>query len=482
MKSALKEMLATLRTPRHPHYQSLLDFPLIDAAALSDRLGLASNGRRRGEIGEPAPESHGLDNVEQQIVTEIDNAKTRAHGQFLDHSTTLAQRLANLDLRLFVTQIKEAALATQADFKTAVNQGKDDLYIARQRLLESDQELKDFRDYHQLGRPARLPGSRLLTVGITIFVFALEAYLNGSFLGEAHAFGLLGGYIEAAAVAFINVVTAFLLSWTCLGFAIHRNPAVRIVALALFIAYALAVLALNLGFAHYRDLLVNTMSDTAPLIALQRFLTDPFGIVDIKSWYLFILGLVFWVIALYEGRRMDDPYPGYGDLNRRHEDAVRGYREIKEDVYEELRELRDDLADAMEGAKRELNSRRSERAAVNESRHRLTNGFQQHLAHLEQLANHLMSVYREANAEARRRCGQRPPPQRFNERWVMTQPQYGVPSQEDPRSLDDLVQEGIGELDHVIARTNEQYEEAIKQFQTIDQLMSSQDRAHGTAT
>ena len=39
--------------------------------------------------------------------------------------------------------------------------------------------------------------------------------------------------------------------------------------------------------------------------------TDPFGLIEFQSWLLFVLGVVFSIVALIDGLIMRDKYPGY---------------------------------------------------------------------------------------------------------------------------------------------------------------------------
>src|SRR5262249_60611834 len=48
----------------------------------------------------------------------------------------------------------------------------------------------------------------------------------------------------------------------------------------------------------------------------QRFARTPVCFDDVFSWILVVLALVFGIFASYKGYRFDDPYPGYGELDR----------------------------------------------------------------------------------------------------------------------------------------------------------------------
>ena len=306
--------------------------------------------------------------------------------------------------------------------------------------------------------------------GVLSILFIVEAALNGGFLGEAHQFGLLGGYTEAISVAFLNVFTAFLIGWFLLPCLLHRSWIAKLVAAVILIPYFIFISVLNLGFAHYRDILVNTLSADAAQLVLQNLITDPLGITDVKSWMLFILAMVFWVIALFDGFRMDDPYPGYGPLGRRHEDAVNEYSSIKAELYDELASYRDENADAMERAKRELGNSRSESLAINTSRRKLHGGYVRHLKHLEQAGNELLTIYRHANSAARRSADKGNPPRRFEEPWSLSASMPEEVPEINLKDLDSQVQQTVSRLDELIRDVHRSYDDALAQFDRIDQL------------
>jgi hypothetical protein len=51
--------------------------------------------------------------------------------------------------------------------------------------------------------------------------------------------------------------------------------------------------AFNLLVAHYRGALGGDMPETAHIQAGLAFVANPFGIIDVKSWLLVGLGLLF---------------------------------------------------------------------------------------------------------------------------------------------------------------------------------------------
>ena len=53
-----------------------------------------------------------------------------------------------------------------------------------------------------------------------------------------------------------------------------------------------------------------------------RLLNSPFGLTDFSSWMLVLIGSLFALIALFDGLKSDDKYPGYGAVVRKLKDAL----------------------------------------------------------------------------------------------------------------------------------------------------------------
>jgi len=76
-------------------------------------------------------------------------------------------------------------------------------------------------------------------------------------------------------------------------------------------------------------------------LAWQRFALNPVGFDDVFSWILVVLALIFAIFAAYKGYGLDDPYPGYGVLDRelearraRYETAKAEYCRLGDQVFD----------------------------------------------------------------------------------------------------------------------------------------------------
>ena len=127
---------------------------------------------------------------------------------------------------------------------------------------------------------------------------------------------------------------------------------------------------LNLTLAHYREAAGSFVSDAGQEV-LVRLRTNPLGIMDVKSWLFFGIGMLCSLIAFGDSYLIFDPYPGYGMLEKRRAAAYEAYIARKNELIATLLSIRDEAIEILEEANRDLSVRRSEHDAILEGRTRL---------------------------------------------------------------------------------------------------------------
>ena len=212
------------------------------------------------------------------------------------------------------------------------------LYQAKENEGRALKHLRWFQQKHGLHyRAAAYPESPVYHFA-TVAALALVEWVSlSSFYAEGSDFGLLGGVVIAMALSLVNISLA-VLAGSLLRYVNHQSARRRRLALtaaaALYGCFALVTLAA----AHYR-VATNDIAQAQPAasagagqamptfasdadqwraakLAWQRFAGNPLGFEDVFSWILVVLAVIFGIFASYKGYRLDDPYPGYGELDR----------------------------------------------------------------------------------------------------------------------------------------------------------------------
>jgi hypothetical protein len=344
------------------------------------------------------------------------------------------------------------------------------LYQAKENEGRALKHLRWFQQKHHLHhRAAAYPESPIYHFAVVAALAVVEWISLATFYAEGSDFGLLGGVLIAMALSLVNVSLA-VLAGSLLRYVNHESARRRRLALtAASVLYACFALV-TLAAAHYRvatnDIAQaqSTVSATtaAPLppsvatdvdqwraarLAWQRFAGNPVGFEDVFSWMLVVLAGVFGVFASYKGYAVDDPYPGYGELDRElkrrralYEAAKAQYSQLVDHVFDRtLQEQAHLLAEIKSNIEyyQQLSSRTEDQRRT----------FIRDAAELQDACNIVLKGYRQTNMRVR----VSPTPGYFNDSVT-----FGYQLVKPPA--------GISESEEWLARS---YENAMKEFSEI---------------
>ncbi len=364
----------------HHDYRAGADlFSSLNTDKIARDMEIEEKGASRGERDQPPSNQKGLDELELAIIERVQDEKRSAHQLFEDQLQLYAGRIGDLNFEEQFGLLQQANASSLSDFKGEIAIGLDTLHAKRTDLREATKELEKFRTKHRLERVARLQeGSwHWFKVSLVVFLFVFETYLNGIFLAKGSDQGFLGGVTEAFAFSSLNIGVALLCAIFCARQVTHRNFARKLVGAVSIMAYVCFAFALNLLLAHYREI-SGSFIDGAGRVAISRLWQNPFGLSEVQSWMLFMVGLLFSVVAFIDGWYFLDPYPGYAGVEKRRRKRRDDYTGTKTDLIDRLKEVRDDHNEKVGDILRELGSRRKEHSAILASRSRLLSVFNEH--------------------------------------------------------------------------------------------------------
>ena len=298
--------------------------------------------------------------------------------------------------------IHEAQQEAVADFHSIRQTRHSAVHGARQKRQKQLEDFARFKKENRIQREPSYPSTRkkVLMYGIAAFLVLLESVLNGAFLSV----GAEGGFVEGAgialAISLVNVVVPLIFFGPISRHLAHVHLGKRLVAGALTGVYAVVIFALNLGVAHYREVSAELAPDVGQRV-VERLQTDPFALADAQSWLIFAIGLMFSAIGFWEGRKMDDGYPGYGNVHREAESAKEAYEDEVEEVSLELTEARSKALDRIKEVVHDLKEAPRRQAAIRRRLEQWIADFDAHATALDEAGRHMVREYREANLEAR---------------------------------------------------------------------------------
>ena len=470
--SAIARIRALLRQPTHHYRPATTIFLDLNVDRIADEMQLAARGTERGAQNRPTSDAQTLDDVEHQIVERIEAHKQDSHTIYLDHLHTYDERVTALSFEERFATIQQAAPEAVGDFRAEATVGRDELFVLRRRLNESEIERERFRARHRIERPARLasPGKIILKIGVLAILFITEVVINGSFLAKANIGGLLGGAAQAVTFAALNILASFFWGMVLIRLINRRNFFLKLIGLLSFLAYLAFAIALNLTLSHLREIppAVAVSGDVGEVV-LHRLLTAPYALTDINSWIFFSIGLIFSLIAMADGLMFFDPYMGYAGLERRWVEATKQFASARSELIERLRDIREDATEVMNEAARDLSVRRSEYDSLLQGRGRLAQRFSQHQNQIEQAGRALLEIYREANRRARAT----PAPDYFAKAYAMDRIVYsgGDPDPSARENLRKMIADTQELLTRQIKAIHEAFDGAVRTYREIDELL-----------
>ncbi|TPI62525.1 nicotinamide mononucleotide transporter [Mesorhizobium sp. B3-1-3] len=466
---ALDKLRNKLMETHHDYRVAADIFPSLNVDKIASDMGLVDLGSARGGQDQPSSSSKVFDEIEHSVVERVQDEKKAAHQTLEDQLHLLSGRIANLGFEEQFGLLQQITTSSLSDFKGEIAVGLDTLHARRTDLHEATKELIDFRKKHRLERVARLQKgtSHFLRVALLVFLFLFETYVNGSFLAKGNDQGFLGGATEAFAFSFVNIGSALILAIFCVRLVTHRSFTVKLFGIGSILLYAVIALGINLLLAHYREV-SGTLADGAGSIAIQRMRHNPLGLEEVRSWMLFLVGLIFSIIAFIDGWFVLDPYPGYAGAEKRRRDRRDHYTNTKSDLIDRLIELRDTYNSKFDDVLKGLGGRRREHAAILASRARLLALFNEHQDQLERCCNLLLSKYREANIRARKT----PPPKHFSQPFKLQKSKPVVYSDGEMRDTDlsssiAAAQQALGEQ---MRELGKECEAGIEKYRDLDKL------------
>ena len=447
---------------RSEPFRASMDDPFIqiDRQKASASLKLRERGAEQGALELPRATMETLDVVEADIAAFIQDHFERGQIDAANSIRTYDSRLGGLALIANLSSIRTQAHIALGDFKAEVVNRRGRLANSRDAIIDSYAELRDFRNENGLKRPAHDAPPAISTYGTIAVCWLAETVANSMLLRLNDSMGWLGGIVAAAIVGAINVFVAAVvgrLVWPSVNRRVAGARALSWIGIGVWVALTVTW---NLLAAHYRDAKAAGLTDpeTAALSMLGS------GLDSMYSYGLLAAGLIFAITAATAGYRMDDPFPGYGAVSRRHLKRCYDYVADIEDATDELSAIRDDAIGEATDVRMELSRQQAQRDQILAGRYAFRRRYDEYSEQLEATANALFQEYRSANRAAR----STEPPSRFDVPWALPRvPLPQAPGEDIPRTA---IDEAEADLEQAVVQISTAFDEAIDSFEPLDEL------------
>ncbi|SAL83424.1 hypothetical protein AWB67_06403 [Caballeronia terrestris] len=315
---------------------------------ISQELNLRCEARRLAEAGSSAMLGSG---VEAAIVARVDKGRHVHIENAGRRAIYLGEQLALHDVAMLVEDALQSETTFAAKADVLLDQARPALNLLSDRASRAETDLQSFREMHGITWSAKYPkgGQKVLHIVLVLVLVTIEAVLNSSFFATGLDTGLIGGFLQAAVLALLNVGVAFVFGLALIRNVSHRKTARKLLGIASLVAALLSMLGVSFAIAHFRGALVADLPSPEK-VALATLLQTPFGLDDIQSWVLVCVSLFFAGFALVEGFRMDDRYPGYGKRDRDFLAAKIAYETRLSAMRRKIEEIKCGVTDALDKA------------------------------------------------------------------------------------------------------------------------------------
>lgn len=475
-----KDIKAALGSNREQVPPTILVFPTLDKEQIARKLSLEERAREAGMHEQPPGDATASDRSEHDCLAEIEQRAQKSlqeyHSQLELYDARIRRAAVSVDQRVMIEAAGRGALS---DFDALTIDDLNHLHLIKQEVEGRHAELEDFRRVHQLRRMPNTVSVRekLFRSIIVAILIVLESLINGSMFASGSEAGLIGGISQALVLSLLNVGSALLFGFFVLPQLVHRSIARRLLGAAALPVYLIAVLAINLFIAHFRDAFIAHAGQVDMPSLLDQLARHPFVLADANSLVLCALGIGLNIVALIDTIGFDDLYWGYAQVGRRYKEASARFAAEKSHSLDGLMGRRDAAINHMADLINTLRSLEYDAELALQGRTRLHADFTAHLDHLAAAYESLILHYREANERAR----QTPPPAYF--RRSPGRPAFlQAPALPGPPPFDTSERRlAIQRMEHYIEAINTEYSRRIGEYDTLAALTARAVPQHAPA-
>jgi len=374
-----------------------------------DRLGIEA-----GEKELPPTNATSYDANESKIILKFKDELSESYRKAKEKTEGLNIRVSKIDINPDFQNIENLPEKIKKQAASLINEFNNRLITIKETRDQLSHDLKEFQSANDLSSLPDYPESKFLSITILVAIAFIESIGNGYFFAKGNEFGFLGGYTQALIVASANVAFAFFWGYLAVPNMNSVNKTKKYLGIISIPTYLLIAISFNLFVAHYRDEL-SLSFEGANFRAISAFMETPFFLKDFDSFILFFIGLIISIVALIDGYKFDDKYPGYGRIYRRYKEAEKKYHQCCFNIVKSLHNLKNqslkELQDLYENSQKDY----THLNILLSNKNKLINLYEEHYRHLEGVCDVVLKHYQHANKASRKT----PPPQYFDGNFSM---------------------------------------------------------------
>ena len=452
-------------------------FEQYDFDDLKEELNINALAKLQARENRPPTDSQYFDVNEQKITTffadKLSAVKQEIYKKVASYDH-MAMRVS--DISTILAEAKYASEEFIQNITTFQEGAKQRIKDVKHEYNVRRSDLEKFKHKNSITREASYPNSKILYIGIIMLILLSETSLNAYFFAKGNELGLIGGAAQALIISLINITFAFFLG----GYLVkklnlvRKAPVLKYGVLTALIVGFIAILFFNLLVGHLRVQL-GIDPDNAYVNSIITFAQNPFGLNEFDSIILVLVGLLSFLIAFTDFYKMDDEYPHYGDLDRKYQEALMDFSELKENLLHEIERSSSSILNKLETRQMTAKVIMQELMEVPIFRQKLQDHFKEYYHYLNNTYNAMLGLYREVNNDNRTDDA----PAYFRERAELREDHVIVIV--DDKFKNDLVQyqTAVLELPHIIGEQKLKINSTLRDVITALENESETDEKHG---
>ena len=447
----------------------IMDFSSVDHEKIKTDLTLEARGSVRGAANEPSSDAAALDEIELEIVNTVSKLKNEAYEDFSKQVSAYDGRLARLDLRTIVPEIKTMLNDADADFSAEVRKDNNHVHAKKREFVAVQEAYEGFRKEYGIRRLAEPEKSPILAIAILGAIFIAETVANSGFFSATHPGGLFGAVFEAAAISAINLATGFVLGILPLRYLQKPSFLWKLSMLPVALALICLALGFNLFAAHYRDAFASISPEAenfipqASALAFEKMTTSLYKLAGFQSYLMVLVGLLIVFYATFKGFTWLDPFPGYGAVYKRYLSRLREYLSMIDDLIRSLQDRKDRAVQELRESISDIRRRDEEYGVVVSERARLVQRYNGYVEALQRASDLLFQTYRTANKDKRTT----PPPKTFASGWQAGWTPERDVGDDTKAERKEAVTELLGSIADAQTRLLAVFQEALKEYDKL---------------
>lgn len=380
------------------------EFPQLDLDGLAEEWKIAEIGKYDGQNNIPLNDAVSPSSNEQKLIATFSGVIGERKNQAISQIQEYERLFRNTALSEKVTKLSNFARNAKNQFESIIQRADDHLFAAKDSFENLTKKFQKFKSENRLEYSPHYPPSRIFYYAVLIAEILIETILNFNFFKNVAEDYIVGGVYNAFLLSIVNVfILGFVFGKYLFWNANHINNGRKLFGWTSLILFIFLAVGLNFFVANYR---------IVSLFVTENQLTFNFSMVlanmisfeypaALNDWFLFLIGLVAAIIAFVTSYKMDDSYPGYGDLHRKLEEARYDYINTKEEIESSIIDTKDQQIKSINKISDELTLQHNVAAGIVKDEESYLVKWKNAFEYIETACRFCVTKYRENNESQR---------------------------------------------------------------------------------